>query len=107
MSPALAEERSLGRELARVYKRLVDGAMHLTGDSYQKAQREVEELLSATSLEDVLVKDVKEISWFDLYSLAEGREAYDAWELMKEAAREESELVITAAKRVEGDHAEP
>ena len=99
---ALAEARSLGRELARVYNRLVDGAMQLEDISLEEARKEIDALLSATSLEDVLAKDVEEISWFDLDCLAEDGETSEAWELMKEAAREEQETGIAAAKTVEG-----
>ena len=55
---ALAEARSLGRELARVYNRLVDGDMQLEDISHEEARKEIDALLSATSLEDVLAKDV-------------------------------------------------
>ena len=63
---ALAEARNLGRELARVYNRLVDGAMQSQNISHEEAQEEIDGLLSATSLEDVLAKDVEKISNSDI-----------------------------------------
>ena len=104
---SLAEARSLGRELARVYNRLIDGAMQLHNIPHEEARREIDCLLSTTSLEDVLAKDVEEISWIDLDSLASDGESHEAWELMKRAALEEAETGISAAKVIEGYGAEP
>jgi len=102
---ALAEARSLARELARVYNRLVEASIHLRSLSPQEAHHEVRELLSSTSLEDLLEKDIEEVSWIDLDCLARDGQALEVWERIKEAAGEEEKLGIQTAKIVEGYYA--
>ncbi len=104
---ALAERRSLARELARVYNRLVESAMLTGSNTRQQAQQDIGEILSAVTLEDVLAQDVEEVSWIDLDCLAESGEASAAWDLVKAAAQEEENLGVAAAKTIEGYGATP
>lgn len=104
---ALAEARSLGRELARVYNQTVEGFQRLLHLSPPEADKQALELISPTSTESLLKQDPKEISWIDLNCLASDGESLQVWEQIKKAAQEELSSGFTVAKLVEGYCAKP
>jgi hypothetical protein len=104
---SMAEAQSLGRELARVYKRAVATYQRIAQVSPEKAVAGTDELLAGTSLEDVMEQDPEEISWLDLDSLADTGDSLQAWERIKEEAGKELSLGGTVAKLLVSEDAKP
>lgn len=104
---AVAEVGSLGRELARVYHGAVETAQRLRGLPFQEAGSELRKVMSSMTADCLRARDPKEISWADLTSLAGSGESLDVWERIKDAARGEEVLGLSAARTIEGYMATP
>lgn len=104
---ALAEARSLGRELARVYNQTVEGFQRLFHLSPPEADKQALELVSHVSKESLLKQDPEKTSWLDLNCLASAGESGEVWDHIREAAQEELSIGIAVAKLVEGHCARP
>jgi len=103
----LAEARSIGRELARVYDHVVRSYQRLYQVSLSEADEKVQKLLRNVGKQELLDQDPEQISWMDLNSLASTGESLQVWEHIKETAREELSIGLTAAKVVEGYFSKP